>query len=190
LLLLAATAGCWLPPVVALTTHRPARPLPFAAAARLPLISLVVYILLQLMARAGRAAALPAGDAKMAASAATLAAQRAYVAVAASGAGVDGLEVPRTGRETFIALYRCYNHGRQPTVPGSAAVRRTWRVRRAVAGDASAVVECINAAFAIGPGDLDYASEASDGRTDQTEIAACLADPGCRANASKPSVRL
>jgi hypothetical protein len=141
------------------------------------------------MARAGRAAALPAGDAKMAASAATLAAQRAYVAVAASGAGVDGLEVPRTGRETFIALYRCYNHGRQPTVPGSAAaVRRTWRVRRAVAGDASAVVECINAAFAIGPGDLDYASEASDGRTDQTEIAACLADPGCRA--SKPSVRL
>lgn len=38
LLLLAATAGCWLPPVVALTTHRPARPLPFAAAARLPLI--------------------------------------------------------------------------------------------------------------------------------------------------------
>ena len=145
------------------------------------------------MARGTRAAPRcgpPAGDAKMAASSATLAAQRAYVAVAASGAGVDGLEVPRTGRETFIALYRCYNHGRQPTVPGSAAVRRTWRVRRAVAGDASAVVECINAAFAIGPGDLDYASEASDGRTDQTEIAACLADPGCRANASKPSVRL
>ena len=41
--------------------------------------------------------------------AAALSAQRAYVAVAASEAGVDGAEVPRSGREAYIALYRVYN---------------------------------------------------------------------------------
>lgn len=37
-----------------------------------------------------------------------VAAHRAYVAVAASSAGVDGIEVPRTGREIYVALHRCY----------------------------------------------------------------------------------
>ncbi len=73
--------------------------------------------------------------------------------------------------------YRCYNGGRQPTVSRSA---RSWRVRRAVDADAGAIVECINAAFVIGPGDFDYASEKSEGRTDHTEIKACLADASCR----------
>ena len=41
--------------------------------------------------------------------AATLSAQRLYVAVAASTAGVDGAEVPRCGREAYIALHRVYN---------------------------------------------------------------------------------
>ena len=41
--------------------------------------------------------------------AAALSAQRAYVAVVASEAGVDGAEVPRSGREAYIALYRVYN---------------------------------------------------------------------------------
>jgi O-acetyl-ADP-ribose deacetylase len=40
-----------------------------------------------------------------------VAAQRAYVAVAASHAGVDGVEVPRTGREVYVALHRCYKTG-------------------------------------------------------------------------------
>ena len=40
---------------------------------------------------------------------ATLSAQRAYVTVAASAAGVDGAEVPRSGREGYIALHRVYN---------------------------------------------------------------------------------
>ena len=41
--------------------------------------------------------------------AATLSAQRLYVAVAASTAGIDGAEVPRCGREAYIALHRVYN---------------------------------------------------------------------------------
>ena len=114
--------------------------------------------------------------------AATLAAQRAYVAVAASAAGVDGAEVPRSGREAFVALYRCYNHGRQPTV----AAPSRWRVRRAADGEASAIVECINAAFAIGPGDFDYARSASEGRTDQAEISACL----CCCTVRRTAVRI
>ena len=40
-----------------------------------------------------------------------VAAQRAYVTVAASRAGVDGVEVPRTGREVYVALHRCYKTG-------------------------------------------------------------------------------
>ena len=115
-----------------------------------------------------------------AAKAATVAAQRAYVTVAASAAGVDGAGVPRSGREAFVALYRCYNRDQPGPLP--AAAPATWRVKRAVAADASAIVECINAAFAIGPDDFDYASNASEGRTDQAEIAACLADASCRAS--------
>jgi O-acetyl-ADP-ribose deacetylase (regulator of RNase III) len=38
-------------------------------------------------------------------------AQRAYVAVAASRGGVDGVEVPRSGREVYVALHRCYKTG-------------------------------------------------------------------------------
>jgi len=37
-----------------------------------------------------------------------VAAQRAYVSVVASSDGVDGAEVPRSGREAYIALHRCY----------------------------------------------------------------------------------
>jgi hypothetical protein len=37
-----------------------------------------------------------------------VAAQRAYVAVVASRGGVDGAEVPRSGREVYVALHRCY----------------------------------------------------------------------------------
>ena len=37
-----------------------------------------------------------------------VAAQRAYVTVSASRGGVDGAEVPRSGREVYIALHRCY----------------------------------------------------------------------------------
>ncbi len=40
-----------------------------------------------------------------------VAAQRAYVAVAASRGGVDGVEVPRSGREVYVALHRCYKTG-------------------------------------------------------------------------------
>lgn len=39
----------------------------------------------------------------------TLSVQRAYVAVTASSAGVDGAEVPRSGREVYISLHRVYN---------------------------------------------------------------------------------
>jgi|EP01046_Picozoa_sp_COSAG06_P082463 hypothetical protein len=37
-----------------------------------------------------------------------VAAQRAYVAVVASRGGIDGAEVPRSGREVYVALHRCY----------------------------------------------------------------------------------
>lgn len=46
-----------------------------------------------------------------------LSAQKAYVVVAASAAGVDGAEVPRCGREAYIALHRVYNCRSLPDVP-------------------------------------------------------------------------
>ena len=52
--------------------------------------------------------------------AATLSVQRAYVTVAASAAGVDGAEVPRCGREAYIALYRVYSLQPAPYVAVSA----------------------------------------------------------------------
>ena len=59
-----------------------------------------------------------------AAKAVTVAAQRAYVAVAASAAGVDGAGVPRSGREAFVALYRCYNRDQPGPLPAAAPVTR------------------------------------------------------------------
>ena len=38
-----------------------------------------------------------------------VASQRAYMAVSASRGGVDGAEVPRSGREKYVELHRCYH---------------------------------------------------------------------------------
>ena len=105
---------------------------------------------------------------------------------------LDGAEVPCTGREKFVALYRCYKSQGQPAMPsgaaaGAAAGSATGtggaaaapQIRPAVAADVAAVVDCINAAFEIHPGDLDYSTEGSTGRTDAAEIQACVDDPRC-----------
>jgi hypothetical protein len=55
--------------------------------------------------------------------AATLSVQEAYVRVAASAAGVDGAEVPRSGREAYIALYRIYNGPLLPDVAAAVAAQ-------------------------------------------------------------------
>ena len=73
--------------------------------------------------------------------------------------------------------------GESSGAPSPAAA--VQRIRRAVAADVPAVVDCINRAFAIRPGDLDYAREAGQSRTDVTEIGACLEDSTCCASQSQ-----
>ena len=56
--------------------------------------------------------------------AATLSAQRGYVRTVASTAGVDGAEVPRSGREAYIALHRVYNLEQIPAVEAAQEVEQ------------------------------------------------------------------
>ena len=56
--------------------------------------------------------------------AATLSAQRGYVRTVASTAGVDGAEVPRSGREAYIALHRVYNLEQIPAVEPAEEVEQ------------------------------------------------------------------